>query len=158
VLSGQPELEDKLKLPQLRQLKQRITLRCKTAPLTKEQTHAYITERLRIAGSAEQIFSPESMDAVHLYSMGIPRIVNLLCEHSLINTYVEQERVVTPKVVEDIAREFQLDEIDPIPPPNSVSPIDNDVYSSETFVQNLGEALSRFRISSPTVSSSRDKK
>ena len=84
VLSGQPELEDKLKLPQLRQLKQRITLRCKTAPLTKEQTHAYITERLRIAGTTgDQIFSPESMDAVHLYSMGIPRIVNLLCEHSL---------------------------------------------------------------------------
>ncbi|MEQ1472243.1 MAG: AAA family ATPase [Candidatus Acidiferrum sp.] len=159
VLSGQPELEDKLKLPQLRQLKQRITLRCKTAPLTKEQTHAYIAERLRIAGTTgEQIFSPESMDAVHLYSMGIPRIVNLLCEHSLINTYVEQERVVTPKTVEDIAREFQLDEIDPIPPPHSVSPIDNDVYSSETFVQNLGEALSRFRISSPTVTSSRDKK
>jgi general secretion pathway protein A len=159
VLSGQPELEDKLKLPQLRQLKQRITLRCKTAPLTKEQTHAYIAERLRIAGTTgDQIFSPESMDAVHLYSMGIPRIVNLLCEHSLINTYVEQERVVTPKIVEDIAREFQLDEIDPIPPPNSVSPIDNDVYNSETFVQNLGEALSRFRITSPTVTSSRDKK
>jgi general secretion pathway protein A len=158
VLSGQPELEDKLKLPQLRQLKQRITLRCKTAPLTKEQTHAYIMERLRIAGSVEQIFSPEAMDAVHLYSMGIPRIVNLLCEHSLINTYVEQERVVTPKVVEDIAREFQLDEIEPIPPAGAASRIDNDVYNSESFVQNLGEALSRFRISSPTVTSTRDKK
>lgn len=158
VLSGQPELEEKLKLPQLRQLKQRITLRCKTAPLTKEQTHAYISERLRIAGSTEEIFSTEAMDAVHLYSMGIPRIVNLLCEHSLINTYVEQVRTVTPKVVEDIAREFQLDEIDPIPPQGVVaSRIDNDVYSSESFVQNLGEALSRFRISSPTVTS-RDKK
>jgi general secretion pathway protein A len=158
VLSGQPELEEKLKLPQLRQLKQRITLRCKTAPLTKEQTHAYISERLRIAGSTEEIFSSEAMDAVHLYSMGIPRIVNLLCEHSLINTYVEQVRTVTPKVVEDIAREFQLDEIDPIPPQGVVaSRIDNEVYSSESFVQNLGEALSRFRISSPTVSS-RDKK
>jgi general secretion pathway protein A len=158
VLSGQPELEDKLKLPQLRQLKQRITLRCKTAPLSKEQTHAYIAERLRIAGSTEEIFSKEAMDAVHLYSMGIPRIVNLLCEHSLINTYVDQIRVVTPKVVEDIAREFQLDEIDPIPPQGVVSRIDNDVYNSESFVQNLGEALSRFRVSSPTVTSTRDKK
>jgi general secretion pathway protein A len=158
VLSGQPELEEKLKLPQLRQLKQRITLRCKTAPLTKEQTHAYIAERLRIAGTTgEQIFSPEAMDTVHMYSLGIPRVVNLLCEHSLINTYVEQERVVTPKIVEDIAREFQLDEIEPIPPPGS-SRIDNDVYNSETFVQNLGEALSRFRVSSPTVSSAREKK
>ena len=158
VLSGQPELEEKLKLPQLRQLKQRITLRCKTAPLTKEQTHAYIAERLRIAGTTgDQIFSPEAMDTVHMYSLGIPRVVNLLCEHALINTYVEQERVVTPKIVEDIAREFQLDEIEPIPPPGS-SRIDNDVYNSETFVQNLGEALSRFRVSSPTVSSAREKK
>jgi general secretion pathway protein A len=158
VLSGQPELEEKLKLPQLRQLKQRITLRCKTAPLTKEQTHAYIAERLRIAGTTgEQIFSPEAMDTVHMYSLGIPRVVNLLCEHALINTYVEQERVVTPKIVEDIAREFQLDEIEPIPPPGS-SRIDNDVYNSETFVQNLGEALSRFRVSSPRISSAREKK
>lgn len=158
VLSGQPELEEKLKLPQLRQLKQRITLRCRTAPLTKEQTHAYIAERLRIAGtSGEQIFSPEAMDTVHMYSLGIPRVVNLLCEHALINTYVEQERVVTPKIVEDIAREFQLDEIEPIPPPGS-SRIDNDVYNSETFVQNLGEALSRFRVGSPAVSSAREKK
>src|SRR5450755_442383 len=159
VLSGQPELEEKLKLPQLRQLKQRITLRCKTAPLTKEQTHAYIVERLRIAGAnGEQIFTPESMDTVHMYSLGIPRVVNLLCEHSLINTYAEQERLVTPKIVEDIAREFQLDEIDPIAPPASAARIDNDVYNSESFVQNLGEALSRFRISSPGVTSSRQKK
>ena len=94
-----------------------------------------------------------------MYSLGITRVVNLLCEHSLINTYVEQERVVTPKIVEDIAREFQLDEIDPIPPQGSAARIDTDVFNSESFVQNLGEALSRFRISSsPTVASSRDKK
>ncbi|MEQ1352740.1 MAG: AAA family ATPase [Candidatus Acidiferrum sp.] len=162
VLSGQPELEDKLRLPQLRQLKQRITLRCKTEPLTKEQTHAYINERLRIAGTnGEPIFTPESMDTVHMYSLGIPRVVNLLCEHSLINTYAEQQRLVTPKIVEDIAREFQLDEIDPIAPPASserIDRIDNDVYNSESFVQNLGEALSRFRISSPGVTTSRQKK
>lgn len=159
VLSGQPELEDKLRLPQLRQLKQRITLRCKTAPLSKEQTHAYIAERLRIAGAnGEQIFSNEAMDAVHVYSLGIPRVVNLLCEHSLVNSYVEQERLVTPKIVEDIAREFQLDEIEPISPLGSPARIDNDVYNSESFVQNLGEALSRFRISSPAVTSSREKK
>src|SRR5213078_2030557 len=86
VLSGQPELEDKLKLPQLRQLRQRITLRCRTMPMTKDQTHDYIDERLRIAGAAPQsgIFSPKAMDTVHLYSMGIPRVINLLCEHALI--------------------------------------------------------------------------
>src|SRR5882757_8163694 len=82
VLSGQPELEEKLRLPELRQLRQRITLRCRTMPLTKEQTSDYITERLRIAGaSGEPIFSPAAVEVIHKYSDGIPRVVNLLCEH-----------------------------------------------------------------------------
>jgi general secretion pathway protein A len=151
VLSGQPELEDKLKLPQLRQLRQRITLRCRTMPMSNEQTHDYIRERLRIAGAPAQstIFSAKAMDAVHLYSMGIPRVINLLCEHALINSFVDQKQVVEPKVIEDVAREFQLDEVEPIAPPGSARQ-DGDVFQSEAFIQNLGEALSRFRMS-PSV-------
>jgi general secretion pathway protein A len=157
VLSGQPELEDKLKLPELRQLRQRIMLRCKTTPLSKEQTHDYILKRLKIAGAGEQpIFSPEAMDAVHIYSLGIPRVVNLLCEHSLVNAYVDQQRPIKSKVVEDVAREFQLDEVEPIAPPGR-STTENDVYNSEAFIQNLGEALSRFRIS-PTRTPTRERK
>jgi general secretion pathway protein A len=149
VLSGQPELEEKLRLPQLRQLRQRITLRCKTTPLTQEQTRDYIAERLRIAGAAgEAIFGKEAVEAVHLYSLGIPRVVNLLCEHSLVNSFVEQKRQVTAKMVEDVAREFQLDEVEPVAPQRSTQ-IDQEVYNSETFLQNLGEALSRFRVNPP---------
>jgi len=149
VLSGQPELEEKLKLPQLRQLRQRITLRCKTAPLTTEQTFSYITERLRIAGaSGETIFSKDAVETIHLYSLGIPRVVNLLCEHALVNSYVEQQKVVSAKVIEDVAREFQLDEVEPVAPAGSTRP-DTDVYNSESFLQNLGEALSRFRANPP---------
>jgi general secretion pathway protein A len=159
VLSGQPELEEKLRLPQLRQLRQRITLRCKTMPMTKEQTHEYVQERLRIGGAAPQsaIFSPKAMDAIHLYSMGIPRVINLLCEHALIDSFVDQQQVVEPKVIEDVAREFQLDEMDPIAAPAS-APQDADVFQSEVFIQNLGEALSRFRMSPPVSSSRRDPK
>lgn len=147
VLSGQPELEEKLKLPQLRQLRQRIMLRCRTAPLSKEQTQEYINERLKTAGaSGEPIFSQKAMETVHLYSLGIPRVINLLCEHSLVNSYVEQQRPIQPKTVEDVAREFQLDEIEPIAPVGT-SKTDTDVYNSEAFLQNLGEALSRFRVS-----------
>src|ERR1700752_4084313 len=110
VLSGQPELEDRLKLPELRQLRQRIMLRCRTSPLTKEQTHEYIAERLRIAGACgELIFSPKAVETIHLYSLGIPRVVNLLCEHSLINAYAEHQRPISPEIVEEIAHEFQLD-------------------------------------------------
>jgi general secretion pathway protein A len=149
VLSGQPELEEKLKLPQLRQLRQRIMLRCKTSPLTKEQTNAYLLERLRIAGAnGDPIFSPEAVEAIHVFSAGIPRVVNLLCEHSLINAYVDQQRPIGQKVVADVAHEFQLDEV---PPTAAVGtrPIDADVYNSESFIQNLGEALSKFRITPP---------
>ena len=158
VLSGQPELEDKLKLPQLRQLRQRITLRCRTMPMSNEQTHDYIRERLRIAGAPAQstIFSAKAMDAVHLYSMGIPRVINLLCEHALINSFVDQKQAVEPKVIEDVAREFQLDEVEPIAPPASARQ-DGDVFQSEAFIQNLGEALSRFRMS-PSVPTTRERK
>jgi hypothetical protein len=122
-------------------------LRCKTVPLTKEQTHDYVSRRLKIAGANDEpIFSREAMDAVHLYSLGIPRVVNLLCEHSLVNSYVDQQRPIKPKTVEDVAREFQLDEVEPIAPAGGTAP-DADVYNSEAFIQNLGEALSRFRLS-----------
>jgi type II secretory pathway predicted ATPase ExeA len=155
VLSGQPELEEKLKLPQLRQLRQRITLRCKTTPLTTEQTFNYIAERLRIAGAkGETIFSKDAVETIHLYSLGIPRVVNLLCEHALVNSYVEQQKVVSAKVIEDVAREFQLDEVEPVAPAGSTRP-DADVYNSESFLQNLGEALSRFRANPPSTTRER---
>jgi general secretion pathway protein A len=151
VLSGQPELEDKLKLPELRQLRQRIMLRCKTGPLTKEQTYEYIQERLRIAGAnSTSIFSQQAMDTIHLYSLGVPRVINLLCEHSLVNAYVDQQRPIAPKIVEEVAREFQLDEVGPLAPSGGTRAAD-DVYNSEAFIQNLGEALSKFRVNPPST-------
>ena len=158
VLSGQPEFEEKLKLPQLRQLRQRITIRSKTCPLTQEQTHAYIEERLRIAGAAtngEPIFSPQAIDTAHLYSLGVPRVINLICEHALIGAYVEHQRPIQPNMVEDVAREFQLDEVEPVAPPESLR-TSAELYNSEAFIQNLGEALSRFRLS-PRVTHREDK-
>ncbi len=159
VLSGQPELEEKLKLPQLRQLRQRITLRCRTMPLTKEQTYEYVHERLRIAGADPQvtIFPAKTIESIHYFSMGIPRVINLLCEHALINAFVEQVKVVEPKIIEDVAREFQLDEVEPLAPPANLRP-DAEVFQSEQFIQNLGEALSRFRMSAPVSSSTRERK
>jgi general secretion pathway protein A len=155
VLSGQPELEEKLKLPQLRQLRQRIMLRCRTTPLSEQQTGEYIAERLRIAGASGQpIFGAKTIETIHVYSLGIPRVINLLCEHSLVNAFVDQERPIQPKTVEAVAHEFQLDEVEPIPPSGG-NRVDTDVYNSEAFLQNLGEALSRFRLS---PSSTRERK
>src|ERR1700676_5473995 len=83
VLSGQPELEEKLNQRDLRQLRQRIALRAKTLPLTPEETCGYVLERLRIAGSnGDEIFTPLAIEAVHQHARGIPRITNLICEHA----------------------------------------------------------------------------
>jgi general secretion pathway protein A len=109
VLVGQPELEYRLKQPNLRQLRQRLTLRAKTHVLSAEEAKAYVAQRLRIAGSnGQQIFDPDALAAIHLYSGGIPRVVNLLCEHCLVSAFVDQQRVVTRSVVEAVARDFDL--------------------------------------------------
>jgi hypothetical protein len=106
---GQPELEQKLKQPQLRQLRQRLSLRAKTHPLMLEETKAYVQQRLRIAGSnGQQIFDPESVVAIHRYASGIPRVINLLCEHCLVSAFVDQQKVIAPAVVDGVARDFDL--------------------------------------------------
>jgi hypothetical protein len=115
VLAGQPELEVKLNQPQMRQLRQRITLRAKTLPLTLEETRGYINERLRIAGNdGGEVFSAEAIEAVHRYARGIPRITNVLSEHALISAFVDQRKPVPQEVVEEVARDFELHEIDPV--------------------------------------------
>jgi hypothetical protein len=104
---------------------------------------------LRIAGANGQpIFSPKAIDVIHKYSHGIPRVINLLCEHALTGAYVEEQRPIEPPLVDEVAREFQLDEIAPVAPPGSLT-VTQDVFNSESFVQNLGEALSRFRMGPP---------
>ena len=110
VLSGQPELDEKLRQPELRQLKQRITVRCKTEALTLQETHDYIQARLNIAGArGRSMFEFQAINSVYLYSRGVPRVVNLLCEHALINAYADEVHLVPAQVVEEIAHEFQFD-------------------------------------------------
>jgi type II secretory pathway predicted ATPase ExeA len=126
VLSGQPELEQKISQPQLRQLRQRIMLRSKTVPLTSEQTQGYITQRLHIAGAdARPIFTPEAIETIHKYARGIPRVINLLCEHSLITAMAEGQRPVPAGIVEGVAREFELHLSDPAAPPPDLKQAEN---------------------------------
>ena len=109
VLCGQPELETLLERPSLRQLRQRIALRCRTAPLTAEQTAAYIARRLRIAGAGErEIFAADALALIDRYAGGIPRVINSLCEQSLIEAYCDGAEKVSAAVVEKTAREMGL--------------------------------------------------
>lgn len=109
VLVGQPELEQRLKQPQLRQLRQRLTLRAKTHAFNLEETENYIVQRLRIAGSnGDAIFEREAATAIFRYSAGIPRVINLLCEHCLVSAFVDQQKLITAEIVDSVARDFDL--------------------------------------------------
>lgn len=108
ILSGQPELEQMLHDPVVRQLRQRISLWCRTQPLSGEETAAYIQERLRIAGASQPVLSPEAEALVYRYSRGIPRIINLLCEHALVSAFAEQIKPIPARIIEAAGAELDL--------------------------------------------------
>jgi type II secretory pathway predicted ATPase ExeA len=110
VLMGQPELEAVLDSPSLRQLKQRISLRCQLLPLDEEQTRSYVLGRLERAGAknGEPIFDDRALASVYEFSRGIPRIINNLCENSMVNAYARQIHTVTPDMIADVAADFRL--------------------------------------------------
>src|SRR4029077_1109355 len=114
LLVGQPELEEKFRRPETGQLRQRVAVHCKISPLSLPETRSYIHRRMHLAGAnGESIFLTEAMDAVHQYSCGIPRVINILCEHALINAYADKIRPVPPQIVQEAAREFQFGHIKP---------------------------------------------
>ena len=110
VLSGQPELEDKLRQTNVRQLRQRIALWCRTKPLTVMQTAEYISGRLRIAGTTAEIFLPDAIQLIHKASRGIPRVINLICENALIFAYVDQFHQVPASVAYAAIQDLNLED------------------------------------------------
>jgi general secretion pathway protein A len=115
VLAGQPELDRKLQRHQLRQLSQRIMFRCRLPLLNLAQTGSYIATRLSAAGLVEGgLFPEETVRVLHGYSRGIPRVINLLCEHALLNAYSDQHRRITPSDIHCVAAKFDLTH-EPIP-------------------------------------------
>ena len=110
VLAGQPELDTMLKRHELRQLRQRISIRSRTAPLTPEQTADYIRHRLRVAGAGnDAIFEPEAAAAVYAHTHGIPRVINVLCEHAMVNACADGSATVSRAAVDQAASECHLD-------------------------------------------------
>ena len=109
ILSGQPELEEQLRLPSMRQLRQRIFLWCRTQPLTLAQTGAYIAQRLRVAGTEKALFSVEAISLIHRASQGIPRLINLICENALIFGYVDDLRQIPGALIAAVVRDLDLE-------------------------------------------------
>jgi general secretion pathway protein A len=109
VLAGQAELEEQLRRTELRQLRQRMMFRCRLPLFDLRETSTYIHSRLAHGGLRETgLFPPETVEAIYGYSKGIPRTINLLGEHALINAFAAQKHCICPEDIHYIAGDFDL--------------------------------------------------
>lgn len=109
VLAGQPELVDRLDGPELRQLKQRVSLRCVIEPLTLLETAAYVASRIRTAGGVPaSLFTQEAVTLIHEHSGGIPRTISVICDNALVNGMALDRRPVDRDAVLEVCRDFGL--------------------------------------------------
>ena len=102
----------------MRQIRQRIELRCQTVPLGRDETRSYIQMRLDKAGEpGASVFQPDAIDAIHFYARGIHRVTNLLSEQSMMKASAKQMMPIPAEIVDEVARQLQFDELRPITGP-----------------------------------------
>jgi putative secretion ATPase (PEP-CTERM system associated) len=110
ILAGQPELRKTLDRPELRQLRQRISISCNILPLSREETQEYIVHRLEVAGNRDAVnFSVEVVDVIHGFSMGIPRFINIICDYLMLTAFVEEKKGFTADLVKEVIDEIEIE-------------------------------------------------
>ncbi|HYM22080.1 MAG TPA: AAA family ATPase, partial [Vicinamibacterales bacterium] len=118
ILVGQLNLHGLLRSPDLRQLDQRVSIRYELAPLDRDSVAAYITHRLTIAGGAQSVtFESEAIDAVHRFSNGIPRLINLVCDRALLGGYSQHTTRITAGMIDHAAESLEIGPSAEAPPP-----------------------------------------
>lgn len=102
-LIGQPELNVTLSRPELRQLRQRIAINTFISRLSREETEEYIKHRLKVAGNEDGVgFEEGAMDAIYDFSQGIPRLINMLCEFTLLAAFVDEKKIIERSLISEI--------------------------------------------------------
>jgi general secretion pathway protein A len=155
VLAGQPQLADKLNHPSLRQLKQRVALRCTLRPFELNETAAYIAERIRIAGGeGTGLFTRMAIELIHHCSHGIPRTISVICDNALMNGFAMNERPVGCKLVHEVCSDFDLQ-----PPPLMASAvrapvIDRTHVGQSTLPASERELVEQSTAQRPTLAAS----
>lgn len=110
IMAGQPEFDRKLDAPNLRQLKQRVVLRCNLQPFTLRDAIEYMESRLEHAGMPEQkIFSEEVMAEIHLRTQGIPRVINGVCDNLLLSAFAAESKYCTVDMLDEVCRDMRLE-------------------------------------------------
>jgi type II secretory pathway predicted ATPase ExeA len=109
IMVGQPEFADRLNEPALRQLKQRVTLRCALQPLDVRETASYIATRIALAGGdAKELFTREAVLAIHERSRGIPRTISVICDNALVSGFALERKPISADIVAEVGADFDL--------------------------------------------------
>ena len=108
MLAGQPEFSNTLARPELRQLRQRISVTCNLQPLSEAETADYVLHRLEVAGNRSAVeFGGESLKAIYSFSKGIPRLINISCDFILLTAFTEKTKRITPSLVREVTGELE---------------------------------------------------
>jgi len=130
ILVGQPELRTILSAPELRQLRQRISINCHLQSLNRQETERYIMHRLEVAGNALAVEFPfESLDIIFRYSRGIPRLINIICDFLMLSAFAEEMKVIPVEMVREVIGDLDFDNhfwSNGTAPSREVSPVDGD--------------------------------
>jgi type II secretory pathway predicted ATPase ExeA len=114
ILVGQPELKETLAKPELRQLRQRISISCHIDPLNRQETEEYIYHRLDVAGNKKAVrFADGSINAIHDFSKGIPRLINIACDFLMLSSFVEEKKEITLDMTNEVINELEIEKTEP---------------------------------------------
>ncbi|NMC73247.1 MAG: AAA family ATPase [Geobacteraceae bacterium] len=139
ILVGQPELRKTLALPELRQLRQRISISCHLLPLSRQETEDYIFHRLEIAGNRDAVtFDDGSIDIIYSFSRGIPRLVNIICDFLMLSAFAEETKRMTRELVQEVIGEMEIENAYW----NDATP-EGSFPGNRTFLFDINERVSR---------------
>jgi putative secretion ATPase (PEP-CTERM system associated) len=144
ILVGQPELKETLAKPELRQLRQRISISCHIDPLNRQETEEYIYHRLDVAGNKKAVrFADGSIDAIHDFSKGIPRLINIVCDFLMLSSFVEEKKEITLGMTNEVINELEIEKIEP---QLELPEDDNDSYAKlfKNFMDRLKKLEEEF--------------
>lgn len=154
ILAGQPELAQKLRLPQLRQLAQRITVSFHMTGLDRKEIEGYINYRLQVAGSKHKdLFTQEAMDRIAEFSRGIPRMINIICDAALLAGFVNEKRQVDEALVMEVIQELKTTQDIPVAEEQNLStyPVSKVAVSNAQLEKRLDELSSKLEQTSKVI-------
>jgi general secretion pathway protein A len=147
VLMGQPELEAKLDQPRLRQLKQRVGIHCRLAPLKDDEAGPYIDFRLRTVGyEGKDLFQAGAVQQIALYSKGIPRLINIICDNALLNAYAASQEIISADMIKEVGHDLRLGSEVQVAEAETVPAVLVSKTERETFIREVPNEVPQHKV------------